>query len=294
MTIHRSYQNDGSSTYLVPFTPIMWILTFLTILLCFITFHLTNYINNSFTQDDSQFNWSLTLMVILHGFLGQGAPYEPKSYSTRVVFYVVFSSGLILYTGYSACLTSFLTVKHIKFPFTDFQQFYEQTNFKLISVRGTYYEDIFKYGTPLQRKIYNERMVFSDSVAEGVKMLEKDQKLAIYWTDAISQLFSDECQFTSIPHFDFRLPMSIGAIKNSSYIDIFNYQIQKMWENGRLDQLQRKWLETDWICEAPKNEGLGMDLVYTLFILMVSSIGLSFVLLLVEIIAEKIGRKYSL
>ena len=88
--------------------------------------------------------------------------------------------------------------------------------------------------------------------------------------------------------------MSIGAIKNSSYIDIFNYQIQKMWENGRLDQLQRKWLETDWICEAPKNEGLGMDLVYTLFILMVSSIGLSFVLLLVEIIAEKFGRKYSL
>ena len=120
----------------------MWVFVAAAIFLCIIIFHATTILK--FKEDSERFTIGLSVLVIVHGFLGQGAPYEPQSYSSRIVFLVTFVCGLILYTGYSACLTSFLAVKTMDLPFKDFQTFYDKTDFSIVTVKGTYYEDIFK------------------------------------------------------------------------------------------------------------------------------------------------------
>ena len=69
-------------------------------------------------------------------------------------------------------------------------------------------------------------MVFSDSLKEGVDMLENNPKLGIYWTSvSVQAALKNHCKYMSIPSFEFRLPMSVLTTKNSTYVDIFNFQL---------------------------------------------------------------------
>ena len=62
-----------------------------------------------------------------------------------------------------------------------------------------------------------------------------------------------------------------------------------MLESGRMHQLQSKWLDQDLVCEVPlDNLDLGMDVVYTVFTMLLSAVCLSFVFLLAEILSVKL------
>ncbi len=69
-------------TYLSPFEKYTWILIGITIVVC----GFLHFITASFgkvIEEDYEFDFSLSLMIMIHGMFNQGAPYEPKKASTR-------------------------------------------------------------------------------------------------------------------------------------------------------------------------------------------------------------------
>ena len=73
-----------------------------------------------------------------------GTNYDPQWTSTKIIFIVIFGTGLVVYTAYSASLTSALAVIKIKYPFKDLQTFYDQTNYKIGSVQNTAMDELFQ------------------------------------------------------------------------------------------------------------------------------------------------------
>ena len=76
-----------------------------------------------------------------------GTNYDPQWTSTKIIFIVIFFTGLVVYTAYSASLTSALAVIKIKYPFKDLRTFYDQTNYKIGSVRNTAMDELFQVYT---------------------------------------------------------------------------------------------------------------------------------------------------
>ena len=63
-----------------------------------------------------------------------------------MAFFSSFAFGLIVYASYSASLTSFLAVFKLKMPFVGLRDMYENTAYRLGSLPGTAYDDLFKVG----------------------------------------------------------------------------------------------------------------------------------------------------
>ena len=73
-----------------------------------------------------------------------GTNYDPQWTSTKIIFIVIFFTGLVVYTAYSASLTSALAVVEIKYPFTDLKTFYHDTDYKIGSVTNTAMDELFR------------------------------------------------------------------------------------------------------------------------------------------------------
>ena len=73
-----------------------------------------------------------------------GMDIEAENFPSRVVLLTILSSTLLIFTAYSASLTSFLAVFKLSFPFVDFQTMYYQTDYVAGSLSGTAYELILK------------------------------------------------------------------------------------------------------------------------------------------------------
>ena len=138
-------------TFIAPLHPHMWLCIFFTLVVCTLIYALTAKFGR-YLKEDHNFDLSLSAMVVIHGIISQGAPYEPQKMSTRVVFLSIFLVGLIIYSSYSACLTSFLAVKRFNLPFIDAKSMMDKSDYKFLTVAGTFYVDVFKVGCTKGRK----------------------------------------------------------------------------------------------------------------------------------------------
>ncbi len=63
--------------------------------------------------------------------------------SSRIAFLTIFGSALVIYASYGASLTSFLAISKVSLPFDSLSNLYYKTSFKMGSIPGTMFEDIF-------------------------------------------------------------------------------------------------------------------------------------------------------
>ena len=65
---------------------------------------------------------SVFLCFLFHGlFSCQGSWLDPKSFPSRIIFFISFLCGITIYTAYSAKLISFLSIPNIVQPFSSLQ-----------------------------------------------------------------------------------------------------------------------------------------------------------------------------
>ncbi len=73
-----------------------------------------------------------------------GSSLEPRQSSLRCTLVTVFFTSSLIFAAYSAAFTSFLAVFRVKLPFDSFRTLYSQTDYKVGSLRGTAYDDVFR------------------------------------------------------------------------------------------------------------------------------------------------------
>ncbi len=136
---------DGAMTYISPLKPDTWMFTGFTMIACVIVMAVTFTFGTQLAEDIRCTFWS-GVLVGYQGFILQGTSDQPTKGSSRMGFISTYLTGVMVSLCYSATLTSFLAVKSTNLPFTDEQTMLSKTNYKLLTLEGTSYEDKYKVG----------------------------------------------------------------------------------------------------------------------------------------------------
>ena len=88
-----------------------------------------------------------------------GISSEPSTGSTRIVFFTMFTTSLIVFILYSASLTSFVACHKTVMPFEDSHSLYYSTDIKVATVKGVSYLSTLEVGNEVERKIFHDRML---------------------------------------------------------------------------------------------------------------------------------------
>ncbi len=135
---------DGNSwdTFVKPFEDLSWLSCILTYFVIAWILTLT-YHYGQIVEEDYAYDIKLSSMISVHVMFLQGAPYEPRKCSSRIVFFAAFLAAVVLFASYSACLTSFLAVKRDTFPFSDDESLLTKSDYDIITLKGSLVTDIY-------------------------------------------------------------------------------------------------------------------------------------------------------
>ena len=80
-------------------------------------------------------------------------------------------------------------------------------------------------GDAVSKQIFEDRLQFVESVQEGLKILHDESEVSFYWqSSTIDSLKQDTCEYKSIPHFNFEVPMGIMMRKGIPQKEVLNHE----------------------------------------------------------------------
>lgn len=84
--------------------------------------------------------------VVAVGMLCQQGiePQPPGRLSSRLALLTGSVAGLVIFASYAGSLTSFLAVFKLRMPFDSFRDMYHKTDYRIGSLTGSAYDDVFK------------------------------------------------------------------------------------------------------------------------------------------------------
>ena len=167
----------------------------------------------------------IIIQSLLYSYSTPGADVEPKSNSTRIVFATLFLSSLVMFSMYSATLTSFLTVNKTTLPFDSLETLYTMTNYRVLVFEGNVYENELQSGSDIERKIYSERL---DRVSKLTpeKIFDKMAEGNYAYVGNTHWVYSrvgPTCKIVNTKTPIKRSQYAMAMTKDSMYRDIFNY-----------------------------------------------------------------------
>ena len=94
----------------------------------------------------------------------------------------MFLSSLLLFTMYSAFLTSLLSVFKLQMPFEDINELYLASDYKVATVDDSAFSTALESGNEIAQKIYRERFQPIKGIDEGVHYVLNGSYALIYGT----------------------------------------------------------------------------------------------------------------
>ncbi len=134
------------TTFLRPFNIFTWLAVAATSLVCSLVYGFALHFCKERDKDKEFYRNKISLAVLLplYGLICHGNPNEPSDISKRIIFFITFLFGFVIVASYSACLTSFLAVRVNHLPFHDPTSLLYRSNYKVVSVGGSYVGEFFK------------------------------------------------------------------------------------------------------------------------------------------------------
>ena len=89
-------------------------------------------------------------------------------------------------------------------------------------------------------------------------------------------------------------PVAYGFQKDSPFLPLFNYNLNKMRERGSLKQIKVKYEPPAQICPDYSGNSLGFLSVFSAFGLLFSGVGIALILSGLEKLTQALGMKWSI
>ena len=102
------------------------------------------------------------------------------------------------------------------------------------------------------------------------------------------------CKIVATPEKLNVKPATYGFQKDSPFLPLFNYILNKMRERGSLKQIQVKYESPPKICPNTSGDALGFNSVLSLFWILFSGVGIAFILFGLEKLTQAFGMKWSI
>ena len=273
-------QAAGLSTFVNPFTNQLWLVTTLMILVSSVIISITYYIHIYVSYEDidypNNFGINMALFLSFASLCQQGIEYEAKRFSTRIATMTIFFATLVVFAAYSASLTSFLAIFKVEMPFSDLETMYYGTNYKIGSIRNTAFDNLFKAGNDLDKKIFEDRQDYVGSVDEGLEKSNNEEFAFLWDSGTMDFLIGKKCSHIAIPKTVLNAVIAFVIRKNSPYTNMFNYFISKLQESGQLSRMWSRWkAEVRKDCFDNGATGLGISNVIAAFLVIGGAILMS-------------------
>ena len=240
----------------------------------------------------NSFRVSTALFLSFVALFQQGIEFEPKRFSTRISVITILFATLVVFAAYSASLTSFLSVFKVSLPFKGIESMYHETNYKIGSVRNTAFDNMFRLGNELDRKIYQERQEYVDSVGQGLEKSMNEEFAFLWDSDTMDFLIGQKCSHIAIPKTVLNTVVAYVIRKNSPYTNMFNYFLSRMQENGQLYRMWSKWkADVRKDCFDSGATGLGIFNVLASFLVLGGAIIISASIITCERLLKNDAKK---
>ena len=208
-------------TFLQPFTLELW-LSLAGLFLTISAFLMASYFlgTEQFFRPSS-FLPGPSLLIIWGSWMSQGSWLDPKSFPSRMIFFISFLCGITIYTAYSAKLISFLSIPNIVQPFSSLQELLKSKKFKVGTVDGSAPYDKF-FSAPsdsIYRRVYDELFTAEglvESASEGAEKARADPNYAFIW-NTITMPNQGGCEFLEVINLN-STETSIGARCRSTLV----------------------------------------------------------------------------
>ncbi|XP_069681206.1 glutamate receptor ionotropic, delta-1-like [Periplaneta americana] len=162
-----------------------------------------------------------------------------KSTPVLLVFVTAYLTAVVLTASYSASFISYLTVRNVNLPFTDFNGFLRDGSYTLTVMRKSAELEFFKNASArVLREIYEKFLLpYEDRLPSGT--LEGLQKVCnsrhAHVTSINHLMFymnQVNCSLIVVPDASFPSSLAFATVKNSAYKGLLNYKLQSIRREG--------------------------------------------------------------
>ena len=255
-TLRMFYLRDSESLnlslYVNSFHSSSWIAVTTSLICLFVLVSSVIVLSNHFGITDESYNFGVkTLGAFLYlSHIGRRFPKEPQEISLRTAFVTVSLSGFMIFTLYKSMISASLAIKIYKPPIDTIEEILH-TPYNLMVTNGSSIHDMFK--TAADNSTYKQitnsgKLVltkqnsfgFSSGLGSLTENGAPNLVFAVYQPIKISPYYP--CLITSVPK-DYR-KLGNGYIfqKVWPYKDLINFHLLKMYEEGIIKGLSKKWM----------------------------------------------------
>ena len=271
-TLRMFYLRDSESLnlslYVNSFHSSSWIAVTTSLICLFVLVSSVIVLSNHFGITDESYNFGVkTLGAFLYlSHIGRRFPKEPQDISLRTAFVTISLSGFMIITLYRSMISASLAIKIYKPPINTIEEILH-TPYNLMIANGSSVHDMFRNAAEdsAYKNIVNSGKLVPtktdpfalQTIIEGwvnqSKVSCKSSLKVHFITESSSDLVlgvyqsirtrSDyPCLITSVP-IDYR-KIGNGYIfqKDWPYKDLINFHLLKMYEEGIINSLSKKWI----------------------------------------------------
>ncbi|XP_066264901.1 glutamate receptor ionotropic, kainate 2-like isoform X1 [Branchiostoma lanceolatum] len=237
-------------------------------------------------------------------FMQQGSESLPRAVSTRTVMGSWWFFMLIIISSYTANLAAFLTVERMVIPIESAEDLAAQTQIHYGCLQGGTTMTFFKQNSkvPTYQKMWAfmntvEPSPFTKTVEEGILRVLNGNYAFLLESTMNEFVRRKSCNLTQIGGPLDSKGYGIGTPNGSPFTDDISNAILSLQEQGRLEELYRKWWkgscpaeEKDWFFSSLK-----WDQVGGIFIVLMVGLALSTVIAVLEVIvkSKQDAKKYG-
>ncbi|XP_068242539.1 glutamate receptor 1-like [Palaemon carinicauda] len=299
--------------YVLPMETNLYLSILFTAVIAVVTMVLFERLYNYFLpnqMEEEPMDLGLAFLYIASTFFQQGCLTKPTMTPTRIVFLFCLFLALVVYTSYSAKLTSQLAVeKPTPLPFSNLNELSYQTDWNA----GNNEKDFFQV---------TSSQVCANATTEYCRILyrlwtniisKRPENLATNYTNGLMKVLKgryvfigvdvstqyflsqmptkDACRIKMLPGRYLPIGLGLGLQFNSPFRGSFDHTIQKLREDGVLNRLSGRFLRQNPKCNKDTVVVTEAEDVTTLFIVLLSGAGLSITILLCEIWAYRLSNQ---
>ncbi|XP_070572738.1 glutamate receptor ionotropic, delta-2-like isoform X2 [Ptychodera flava] len=254
-----------------------------------------NLKREGFSHCADDFDLKNSLWFAFASFMQQGGDTTPISFSGRILSAFWWFFALIVIATYTANLAAFLTVTRMENPINSLEDLAYQSKVAYGTIEDSSLQRFFEKRSHVgvYEKMWNT-MNHADpppwvkTDKEGYQRV-KEQNYAFLWDAPILEyLKQTECELMTVGK-PFNLKgYGIATPQGADYRDQISLHILRMQEEGKLEELRKKWFERESICtdDEPSStrdtSDIGLETVAGVFYILIMGAAMSFLTVIVE------------
>ena len=263
--------------YLRPFSVDSWIAIIFQVLISAFLVGIFSLVSRDFTSSNAVLlTFSRSLIFSTYSTIAKRFPYEPKNLTCRVAFVAISVAGFVLINLYKAMLGASLAIVIDHEPVSSMKDVL-RSDYSILTMGGTSLESYFtkadkgSYLYKISKKKLMAKKIDTEMNKNGIldmfrNFIETTDEILVFFPEDFLHPYPElRCRVSKVNKKYMAVGTGFVFPKNWPYTKLFNDNILRMIEDGRVGHLKNKWLSMRSIrCERNEIRPSNLHDIYPL------------------------------